>query len=648
MIEDDGKELHLAIIWQNARYKEKEITEYIKNKFQLVEQYEISWNKKNFAKSLTSFYGTNLPHNSKKELHCGNGNFLVITFFDLSPNYKLNETSRGTENVNENIFSMKQLLRKWTGGGHKIHTTNSILETNHDLLMLFGITYVDYLKSIYSKEISKKKDQNVIKHTPKNAFGVDGWESLEKLFYVMNETLQYVVLRNFEKLPNEYISNDHGDIDLLVKDLKQTVYKTNAIKVHHGKNRFHYKIKIARQYVYFDFRCIGDNYYDEKWQLDILKNKIKSSGGFNIPSDEDHFYSLIYHALIHKKTISDDYHIKIRNIFKTLKYYNKENCNFTIYLKLLEKFLTSKGYVIVEPNDKSVYFDKKYINYKRDIDQFNIFNIKDVKPYLPDEWKNFSKYIYFSANSDNGSEFFIKSRGLAQSARREFKIIEELRKVNKKNFPKIYYFKSSEKINFIVLEMIKGVKLNHLIETGSLKEKNKEYKEKLFYGLYDIIRTLQNLRIVHRDIRPKNFIILSDGTPILFDFQFAVDVDRKKYKEFKIVRKNSKYIKGLGGSYAKNYLHWDDAYSFLKIFDRLSIYNYPEFLKVKEEINKTLGKYEVISNKNNFLSRLIRLFLNYLSPKNKTRLLFYVLLYKLTSKEKFKNKVIKNKKKIEQ
>ena len=118
----------------------------------------------------------------------------------------------------------------------------------------------------------------------------------------MNETLPYVVLRNFEKLPNEYISNEHGDIDLLVKDLNQTIYKTNAIKVHKDANRVHYKINIAGKYVYFDFRCVGDNYYDENWQINILKNRIKSAGGFYIPSNEDHFYSLIYHALIHKKT----------------------------------------------------------------------------------------------------------------------------------------------------------------------------------------------------------------------------------------------------------------------------------------------------------------------------------------------------------
>ena len=640
------KELHLAIIWQKARYKEKEIIDYISKKFQLVEQYEVSWNKKNFAKSLTSFYGTNLPPNSKKELHCGNGKFMVITFYDKSPNYEFIETSRGIENVNINIFSMKQLFREWTGGGHKIHTTNSTSETNHDLIILFGTNYEDYVKKVYLEDKLVKNEKKIIKYNPNNALGVDGWESLEKFFYAMNETLPYVVLRNFEKLPNEYISNEHGDIDLLVKDLNQTIYKTNAIKVHKDTNRVHYKINIAGKYVYFDFRSVGDNYYDENWQINILKNRRKSAGGFYIPSNEDHFYSLIYHALIHKKNISDDYPLKIKNIFKTLINYNETECNFTSYLKLLEKFLIFNGYTIVEPKDKSVYFDKKYISYKSDQEFFNEFNIKEINPYLIEEWKNFSKYIYFLGNSKDGKEYFIKSRGLAESARREFKVIEELRKENTKYFPKIYYFKSSEKINFIILEKLEGAKLSDLIEKYDLKQKTEAYKQNLFYGIYNILNILQNLKIVHRDIRPKNFIIKEDGTPILFDFQFAVDLHRKKYKEFKIVRKNSKYIKGLGGNYAKNYLHWDDAYSVIRIFEKLPFQNNPEFMKIKDKINQTIGKYEIISKKNNFLSKFLRLILNYFSASINTKIFFYTCVYKLTSNEKFKNKITKYKKKI--
>ena len=96
---------------------------------------------------------------------------------------------------------MKQLFREWTGGGHKIHTTNSTTETNHDLVMLFGMNYLDYESSIQLKEKLGNKENNVIKILPQNTIGVDGWESLEKLFYVINETVQYVVLRNFESLP---------------------------------------------------------------------------------------------------------------------------------------------------------------------------------------------------------------------------------------------------------------------------------------------------------------------------------------------------------------------------------------------------------------------------------------------------------------
>ena len=260
--------------------------------------------------------------------------------------------------------------------------------------------------------------------------------------------------------------------------------------------------------------------------------------------------------------------------------------------------------------------------------------------------EKFSKYIYFLGISSNGTEYFIKSRGLAQSARREFKVIEELRNENTKYFPKNYYFKSSEQINFIILEKLNGLKLSYILEKGNIDEFSNTYKQNIYNGIFNILQILHKLKIVHRDIRPENLIIKEDGTPILFDFQFAVDVNRKKFKEFKIVRKNSKYIKGLGGSYSKNYLHWDDAYSVIKIFEKLPFQNDPEFIKIKSQINQFLGKYQIISNKNNFVSKYFRLILNFLSLSVNSKIKFYNLLFKLSSKEKFMRKIIKYKKKL--
>ena len=98
------KELHLVIIWENGRYKEREIVNFISKKFKLVEKYKINWNKNLFGKNLTTFYGTNLPPKSDKEKHCGNGEFLLIIFYDNDPKYGYVKTSRGTERVNMNIF----------------------------------------------------------------------------------------------------------------------------------------------------------------------------------------------------------------------------------------------------------------------------------------------------------------------------------------------------------------------------------------------------------------------------------------------------------------------------------------------------------------------------------------------------------------
>jgi hypothetical protein len=641
------KELHLVIIWENGRYKEQKIVESINKEFELVEKYKISWDDNLFGKNLTTFYGTNLPPNSKKEKHCGKGEFLIITFYDNKLKYGFVETSRGIENVNLNVFSMKEKFRHWTGGGHKIHTTNSTKETNHDLTLLFGINYKDYEKLINSKKNNLKDMQNNIVKIPTNVVGVNGWDSLEQLFYVMNNLLEYVVLRNFEMLPEEYYDEQHGDIDILVKNIEQTVYVTNAVKVYKDKFRVHYKIKVAEKNIFFDFRYVGDNYFDEKWQIDILKKRIICDKGFYRPNNEDYFYSLVYHSLIHKKQISDDYPKKIEQIYKMLPIYDDKGCNFSNYLNLLEKFIFENRYQFTNPQDATVFFDKKYLSYKRDIEEFSIFSLKNISPYLVNEWKNFSHFIYFLAETEEGKKLFIKSRGLSQSARREFKIIEELRKIDLKHFPKEFFFRSTAKINFLIIENIEGQTLSYIIKSDQLKLKPARYKENLYKGIFSILKILHNAKIVHRDIRPENLIIKSDGTPILIDFQFAVDIKRKKFKEFKIVRKKPKLIRGLGGDYAKNSFHWDDAYSVKMIFEKLLFKDDPEFSKIESEIVKIIGKYEIISVQNNFFSKIYILIKNFFSPKISTKIHFYKLLFLITSKKKFKKKVSKfNKKKI--
>ena len=643
------KELHLAIIWENGRYKEKEIVKVITEEFELVEKYKINWDKNLFAKNLTSFYGINLPPklSSKKERHCGNGEFLLITFYDNNPKYSFIETGRGTENVNLNVFFMKEKFRELTGGGHKVHTTNSIKETNHDLIMLFGVSYKDYEKSILDKIVSNVDANNIFKNTPNLITGVNGWKSLDQLFYVMNETLDYVVLRNFEELPDQNYSNEHFDIDLLVRDLDQAIYITNAIKIHKHKDRTAYKIKVDGKDIYFDFRFVSDNYYDESWQNQILENRIISNKGFYRPTDEDYFFSLIYHVLIHKLAIKEDYHGKIKSIFNKLSTYKEERCNFDHYFNLLEKFIYENRYQYTRPNDPSVFLDKKFLNYKDHIKTFSIISIKNVIPFLVNEWKNFSEYIYFIGETEKGEKLVIKSGGIGESARREFKILKVLRKINLKYFPKEFYFRSTPSAKFIAIEKVEGSRLDHLVSSNLIMSKSQEFLKNMYVGIFDILKILHRVKIVHRDIRPQNIIIKYDGTPILIDFQYAVDVERKRFKEHKLIRKKPRLIKGLGSNFAKNPFHWDDAYSVNKIFELLKIEDDPDFLKIKIETSKMIGRYEIVSVHNNFFSKIITLTKNYfLYPIYFIKLNFYKILYSIISIEKFKNKIKKFEKKL--
>ena len=73
------------IIWKNALFKKEEILDDLSSNFKIRNKFIVNWSDKNFSNNLSRFYGTSLPDNSQKELHCGHGKFLLIIFEDLNP-----------------------------------------------------------------------------------------------------------------------------------------------------------------------------------------------------------------------------------------------------------------------------------------------------------------------------------------------------------------------------------------------------------------------------------------------------------------------------------------------------------------------------------------------------------------------------------
>lgn len=365
-------EVHLFIIWEHARTIEQKIISDISKKFRILKIYEVHWSKDKFSENLSRFYGTQLPPNSKKEVHVGTNPFLAIIVEDNNPVYEVHTTTKGDKKVNTKLFTSKSEHREWTGGGHKIHASNTTEEADHNLTLLFGKNSKDFIKSIGNKSSLQ------IEEWHNDLVGSNGWDSLEQLFYVLNNTIKYVVLRNFDPLPNNYYAKNHGDIDLLVSNYDDARFITNATSVFKKNYRVYSTVKIAEEKIFFDFRHLDDNYYDKAWEEHIL-NYRKYKKCFYIPSEEDYFYSLLYHAIIQKPELSSDYK---KNLVSLAKTNGIKLCQSSFKtneaIDLLSNFLSTNKYSFTQPNDKSVYFHSD--NIRRGVSKGVKFKRKKIVP----------------------------------------------------------------------------------------------------------------------------------------------------------------------------------------------------------------------------------------------------------------------------
>ena len=540
-----NSELHLLIIWQRARYRQDDIIADIKTKFAILDCYEVEWTNRMVANNFSRFYGTKLPNRSFKERECGRGKFLLVLLRVDNPIYEKRLTSHGDDIVNVKMFDAKTLYRTWTGGGHKIHATNSPAETNHDLTLLLGVNYADYLGKAPSEWTGE------IKTLKRDLSGAEGWNTLEELFYTLNSTLKYVVLRNYEYLPDKYKSVEHGDIDLLVEDLENAKFILNFKMVFKQSYRVHCECKIHQENVRFDLRYVGDNYYCKAWEHNILNNRILERSCFYVPEKNDYRFSLLYHALIQKQKLSDEYREKLSNLFDN------------IYIEDLNNFLYSNGYEFTKPIDKSVYYNTRNVNIPT-VQKYleNNTPITDIKPFNVGSEVTPSGYSNFVGVLD-GKKVFIKYGGAGDSCENEYIFSKKISENDNMHFLKPLLYKVDGKDKYVVFEFIEGIPLSEYMKTT-----NAEQKKQVGLQLLEIYDELQKMHIMHRDIRPDNFLVVNEKI-ILLDFQFAVDTNLRK--ELYIVKKDMNIAANLGSECRYKWYGWQDAYSFNLMMKMLCI-----------------------------------------------------------------------------
>ncbi len=334
------EELNLFIIWENTRKDTDKILQKIKKKFEIHEVYEIVWNPENFTKNLRRFYGANLPKPLRKTTECGTGPFLLVLVIDPEPKYGMRRTSNGMQSVNTNIYDEKMNFRIMLGGKYPIHSAIHQKEVDHNLTLLLNKNINDILQNLSEKWDGK------LKTIRKDLVGTNGWNDLSELLYVLNSTTNYVILRNFEQFPEQFNSKKHRDLDILTDDLFQIPYMLDQRNSLENEIQENSSLKIGNEKILFDIKYVGDRYYDEKWSRDILNRRILSPKGFYIPCAKDHFYSLLYHMIIHKSKLSEDYIDRLIILADTLQLNIQKDVfsNFSKLKEILDNYLKEMEY----------------------------------------------------------------------------------------------------------------------------------------------------------------------------------------------------------------------------------------------------------------------------------------------------------------
>lgn len=175
------------------------------------------------------------------------------------------------------------------------------------------------------------------------------YTNIAEMFARLNAAgCEYLVLRNYENLlEDEIYMAGHGDIDMLCRDAKEIVDVIGAktCRPQYGEmgDNTHFYIMYKGQRVSIDLRSVSDGYYCKEWAEEMLRTRVLHEC-FYVMNEENHLYSLIYHAIFQKPQLSDEYQLRLsrmqgeellseKQLIDQLEHYMREHGYRYVYCK---------------------------------------------------------------------------------------------------------------------------------------------------------------------------------------------------------------------------------------------------------------------------------------------------------------------------
>lgn len=583
--------LHILVIWSKAQEHRDVILSDLRDNFDILKVFKVHWDADKFLQNYMVFYAHSQYHLARAEYcsilqnkveHCGADDFTVVILRDNTPCFEIRQTSSGSRLVNIRMFDKKTQYRQLTGGGHKIHTSDDAWETNHDLTLMFGLNTEDFLNH-YTLDGEEESFSG-------NNLGIGGYDSIQQFFYVLNNCIRYVVMRNHECLPGQYTVEGHGDIDVLCENCNWMAYLTAAHRVFQQEYRVYHTIIIGGKEIPFDFRYVGDNYYDQPWQEDILRTRQLTKGLFYVPNPENQYYSLLYHAYIQKCEVKNDYLPKLQAYAQAIELKFNQTVDDTI--NQIDVFFNAHHYEYVHPKDKTVYFNLKNLSYSKCVSKYGVLIKRQTA--IDDSGREFGTRVYEKEKS------FVKV-GCNTLINNEYEYLKLLS--DHTLFPKIisreYDFEKDEAI--LEISRIEGFDTECFF--ASSKYQQAKYVKSFVRGCILLLKELARNKVAHRDFLPSN-IIIKDLNGVckvgLIDFGWATEITKSNINRPKLLAGNFATSKNSTDSYALGHLllfYWYDL-PYARIMSKMLCSVSDDDVS---DISKLLKKYDLCLTMSNLL-----------------------------------------------
>tara|TARA_Y100001970_G_scaffold253100_1_gene327520 strand:+ start:510 stop:1214 length:705 start_codon:yes stop_codon:yes gene_type:complete len=224
---------------------------------------------------------------------------------------------------------------------------------------------------------------------------------------------------------------------------------------------------------------------------------------------------------------------------------------------------------------KNLYYALRWISsninsFRKELEHKGYYSVEIYKLFL---WKDNARY--FKVFNVRGQCFFVKLQS-KDKVLHELRVIEYIESLNFKNinfYPKIQT-SAIGRYSYNVFEDLAGSKINKKIIL----------ENDVIMQMIDILSLFSKIKIVHRDIRPHNIIIVDNCIKII-DFEHC-SVNGEKMDNNSI--ELNSVFSPLGAK-------WDDAYSFKAILDyyigATSLKHNSNYIKLSEMVNKNVYKY---------------------------------------------------------